>query len=42
MANVYFFPINQILKDAVRLDHLKEQGIFFSYFRMDRKYYLFL
>lgn len=42
MVSVYFFQINQIPKDEVILDQLEEQGIFFSYFQVDQKYYLFL
>lgn len=42
MQNVYFFQINKISQDAIILEQLKEQGIFFSYFKVDRKHYLLL
>ena len=41
MAQIYFFQINKITKDGVLLDQVKRQGIFFSYFQVDKKYYLF-
>jgi len=42
MTNIYFFQINQIPKDAIILDQIKEQEIFFSYFQVDQKCYLIL
>lgn len=42
MENVYFFQIRKIPKDTIVSDQLKEQGIFFSYFKVDQKYYLLL
>jgi len=42
MVNVYFFQISKITKDGVLLDQVKIRGIFFSYFQVDKKYYLFL
>lgn len=42
MGNVYFFQIKEIAKDSLLLDEVKKQGIFFSYFQVDKEYYLIL
>ena len=39
MGNVYFFQIKEIAKDSLLLDEVKKQGIFFSYFQIDKEYY---
>ena len=41
MNNAFFFQTQQIPDDTIFFDELKEQKIFFSYFQVDQKYYLF-
>src|SRR6476620_11832035 len=42
MKTVFFFQTQQILDHAIILDQFKKQKIFFSYFQVDQKYYLFV
>ena len=42
MNNILFFQTQQIPDDTILFNQLKEQNIFFSYFLVDQKYYLFL
>ena len=42
MNAAFFFQTQQIPDDTILFDELKEQKIFFSYFQVDRNYYLFL
>jgi hypothetical protein len=41
MNNIFFFQTQQILDSSSIFDQLKQQNIFFSYFQVDQKYYLF-
>ena len=41
MNSAFFFQTQQIPNDTIFFDQLKEQQIFFSYFQVDHKYYLF-
>ena len=41
MNTAFFFQTQQIPDDTIFFDQLKEQQIFFSYFQVDHKYYLF-
>ena len=41
MNNVFFFQIDQISDDSIIFDEFKRQTIFFSYFQVDQKYYIF-
>ena len=41
MNTAFFFQTQQI-PDSSIFNQLKEQNIFFSYFQVDQKYYLFL
>ena len=40
--NVFFFEIQEIPKNSLIFDEFKKQTIFFSYFQVDQKYYLFI
>jgi hypothetical protein len=40
-TNAFFFEIQQISEDSPLFDEFKNQQIFFSYFLIDQKYYLF-
>jgi len=40
-TNAFFFEIQQISEDSPLFDEFKNQQIFFSYFLVDQKYYLF-
>jgi hypothetical protein len=42
MENIFFFQTQQIPDDTSLFNKLKEQKIFFSYFLVDQKYYLFV
>ena len=42
MKNAFFFQTQQIHDNSNIFDQLKNQQIFFSYFQVDRNYYLFL
>ena len=42
MKTAFFFETQQIPDDAILFETLKEKQIFFSYFQVDHKYYLFL
>ena len=42
MENIFFFQTQQITDDTSLFNKLKEQKIFFSYFLVDQKYYLFV
>jgi hypothetical protein len=42
MQNIFFFQIQQIPDDTILLNELKRQESFFSYFQVDKNYYLFL
>jgi len=42
MKTVFFFQTQQIPDHAIILDQFKKQKIFFSYFQVDQKYYLFV
>jgi hypothetical protein len=42
MKNAFFFQTQQISDHAIILDQFKKQTIFFSYFQVDQKYYLFV
>ena len=39
--NAFFFVIQQISEDSKIFDKLQKQELFFSYFQVDQKYYLF-
>ena len=39
--NAFFFETQQIPDDTIIFDEFKKQTIFFSYFQVDQKYYLF-
>jgi len=39
--DAFFFEIQPIPDDTILFDQLKEEKIFFSYFQVDQKYYLF-
>ena len=41
MKNIFFFQTQEILDSSSIFDQLKNQEIFFSYFQVDQKYYLF-
>lgn len=41
MKNAFFFQIQQISDHAIIFDQFKNQTVFFSYFQVDQKYYLF-
>src|SRR5687767_9750981 len=41
MKNVFFFETQQIPDHANIFDQFKQHTIFFSYFQVDQKYYLF-
>ena len=41
MKNIFFFQAQQIIDSSFIFDQLKQQNIFFSYFQVDQKYYLF-
>ena len=41
MKNIFFFQAQQIIDSSSIFDQLKQQNIFFSYFQVDQKYYLF-
>ena len=41
MNTAFFFEIQPVLDDAILLDQFKKQDIFFSYFQVAQKYYLF-
>ena len=42
MNNVFFFQTDHIPDDSIIFDEFKQQTIFFSYFQVDQKYYLFV
>jgi len=42
MNNVFFFQTQQIPDSSSIFNQLKEQKIFFSYFQVDQKYYIFI
>lgn len=42
MNNAFFFQTQQIPNDTILFNQLKEQNIFYSYFQVDRNYYLFV
>jgi len=42
MNHAFFFQTQQIPDDTILFNQLKQQNIFFSYFQVDRNYYLFL
>ena len=42
MNNTFFFQTQQIPDDTSLFNKLKEQKIFFSYFLVDQKYFLFV
>jgi hypothetical protein len=42
MKNIFFFQTKQILDDTILFNKLKQQKSFFSYFQVDKNYYLFL
>jgi hypothetical protein len=42
MNSAFFFQTQQIHDNSNLFDELKQQKIFFSYFQVDRNYYLFL
>jgi hypothetical protein len=42
MQNIFFFQTQQILDDTILFNEFKKQKIFYSYFQVDRNYYLFL
>ena len=39
--NAFFFETQQIPDNSLIFDELKNQQLFFSYFQVDQKYYLF-
>ena len=39
--DAFFFEIQQIPGNSIIFDELKKQELFFSYFQVDQKYYLF-
>ena len=41
MKNAFFFQIQQISDHAIIFDQFKKETVFFSYFQVDQKYYLF-
>lgn len=41
MKNAFFFQIQQISDHGIIFDQFKKQTVFFSYFQVDQKYYLF-
>jgi hypothetical protein len=41
MNNIFFFQTQQIPDSSSIFDQFKQQNIFFSYFQVDHKYYLF-
>ena len=41
MDNVFFFQTEQIPDNSILFEELKKQELFFSYFQVDPKYYLF-
>jgi hypothetical protein len=42
MNNIFFFQTQQISNDTILFDQFNKQKIFFSYFQVDQKYYLFV
>jgi hypothetical protein len=42
MHYVFFFETQELHDQAMIFDPLKKQDIFFAYFQVDQKYYLFL
>ena len=40
--DAFFFEIQQIPDDSLIFDEIKNQQLFFSYFQVHQKYYLFL
>ena len=42
MKNIFFFKIEQIQDDTSLFDEFKEKTIFFSYFKVNPSYYIFL
>lgn len=40
IANIFFFEIKKIRNSATILEELKRREIFFSYFKVDQRYYL--
>lgn len=42
MNTAFFFETRQIPENSILFDEFKKQTIFFSYFQVDQKYYLFL
>jgi hypothetical protein len=41
MDNIFFFQTQQIPYYRILFDQWKKQQLFFSYFQVDQKYYLF-
>ena len=41
MDNVFFFQTQQIPDNSILFEELPKQELFFSYFQVDQKYYLF-
>ena len=39
--DAFFFEIQQISDNSIIFDEFKKQELFFSYFQVDQKYYLF-
>lgn len=42
MNNTFFFQTQQIMNHPIIFNQLKEQKVFYSYFQVDKNYYLFL
>ena len=42
MNNTFFFQTQQIMNHTIIFNQLKEQKVFYSYFQVDKNYYLFL
>ena len=42
MENIFFFQTQQIHDKTNLFDQLKKQNIFYSYFKVDQNYYLFV
>jgi len=41
MTTTFFFQTQQIPDDTILFNQFEQQNIFFSYFQVDQKYYLF-
>ena len=42
MKNIFFFQTQQIPDNTILFNQFKNQKIFFSYFQVDKNYYLFV